>query len=178
MFQDPRPIAPSPPRTLIPNVQSVPNVISFKSLIEKLSLPVLLLTVKKEETYSKAELKKKLGELEGMEQFKAVFLFNEGADLNDLFMLVWLIGGNIEPERDVTILNTQNGNKTILVDATIKTLQHDHFGRDWPNVVTMNEEAIAVIDGKWTGLGLGRFQPSPSLKYKLLEMGAGATYTC
>jgi 4-hydroxy-3-polyprenylbenzoate decarboxylase len=175
--QPSNPLVPSYPRTLIPNVLSVPNVIRCTNLIETQSLPVLLLTVKKEETYNKKDLEKELAELEGMEQFKAVFLFNDSADLKDLFMLVWLVGGNLEPDRDISNVNTPSGTSFVLVDATIKTHQHDHFKREWPNVVTMDNDTISVVDEKWTELGLGDQLPSPSLKIKPLVMGAGATFT-
>jgi 4-hydroxy-3-polyprenylbenzoate decarboxylase len=109
-------------------------------------------------------------------QLKVVLLFDDGVDLNDLFSLMWLLGGNLEPDRDISILNTPSGNTFILVDATFKTLQHDQFRRDWPNIVTMDNQTIAAIDNMWKELGLGEFLESPSLKYKLLVKGVGATF--
>ena len=105
---------------------------------------------------------------------KLVFIFNEGADLTDEFTLVWLLGGNLEPDRDVTVLNFKNGNQTVLVDATFKTGKHDNFKRDWPNVVTMDKKTILAIDKKWNELGLGELIQSPSLKFLSLVKGAGA----
>jgi 4-hydroxy-3-polyprenylbenzoate decarboxylase len=159
----------------IPIVLNVPNVLSSKNLFEKLSLPVLLLTVKKDETYSKKELEKDLVNLSEAKQLKAVLLFDDGVDLNDLFSLMWLFGGNLEPDRDISLLNSPSGNTFILVDATFKTEQHDHFRRNWPNIVTMDDRTIAEIDKKWLELGLGEFLKSPSLKYNALVKGVGAT---
>jgi 4-hydroxy-3-polyprenylbenzoate decarboxylase len=161
---------------IVINVKGVPNVISFKSLFETHSLPVLLLTILKDETFSKKELEKELVNLPEAKQLKVVLLFDDGVDLNDLFSLMWLLGGNLEPDRDISILNTPSGNTFILVDATFKTLQHDQFRRDWPNIVTMDNQTIAAIDNMWKELGLGEFLESPSLKYKLLVKGVGATF--
>jgi len=155
----------------VPNVLSVPNVLNFKNLFETLHLPVLLLTILKDQTYTKNLLEKELAELAGMEHFKAVFLYDDGADLNDFFTLVWLLGGNLEPDRDITVVQTSANSSFALADATFKTPQHDNFPRDWPNVVTMDETTIAGIDRKWPALGLGPVISSPSLKYKTLVIG-------
>jgi hypothetical protein len=87
---------------------------------------------------------------------------------------MWLMGGNLEPERDISVLNTEAGRKTVLADATIKNPEHDLFTRDWPNIITMDDETIANIDKKWPGLGLGDLIQSPSWKYKPLVKGNGA----
>jgi len=154
--------------------EKLSGLTGYRDLYPELSLPVLLLSVDKDPTFSKKELESKLPGISGMERFKAVVLFNKEANLDDLFMLVWLVGGNLEPDRDISVCETAAGNRFIMVDATIKTPEHDHFQREWPNVVTMDEQTIAVIDKKWPELGLGEFQPSPSLKYKALVKGSGA----
>jgi 4-hydroxy-3-polyprenylbenzoate decarboxylase len=152
----------------------IPSVSGTRNLLSDLSLPALLLTVNKNDSFNKAELIDSLVQLRGIHLFKAVLLFNNGADLNDLFMLTWLLGGNLEPGRDISILSLQDGSKVVLVDATFKTLEHDHFHRDWPNIVTMDDQTIDTVDRKWQELGLGELIPSPSLKYKVLVHGAGA----
>ena len=124
--------------------------------------------------FSKQNLQNKLKQLTGLSHFKLVFIFNDGADLSDLFTLIWLIGGNLEPDRDISILNSENENSVVFVDATFKTESHDNFKRDWPNVVTMDDETISGIDKKWDELGLGEFIKSPSLKFKSLVKGGGA----
>ncbi len=118
--------------------------------------------------------RRELVKIPGMDAFKAVLLFDHGADLDDLFSLVWLLGGNLEPDRDISTLETGVGSRMMLVDATIKTLAHDHFQREWPNVVTMDDETIAAVDRKWPELGIGQLIPSPSLKFKPLVKGSGA----
>ena len=155
-------------------LKGISEVIDYKSLLDERSIPILLLNVKKDNEFDKQNLQKKLKQLTGLSKFKMIFIFNEGADLSDFFTLIWLIGGNLEPERDVSILNSVDENSTVFVDATFKTESHDNFKRDWPNVVTMDSETILGIDKNWDELGLGEFIKSPSLKFKSLVKGDGA----
>jgi len=152
------------------SIENITEIVQTKSLE---SVSALLLTVKKDKHFHKSQLEKKLSDVAGISAFEFVLIFNEGADLNDYFILLWLLGGNLEPERDVSIVET-NDSQIILVDATFKTEEHDNFKRDWPNVVTMDDKTISTIDKKWEELGLGEFIKSPSLKFKSLVEGDGA----
>ncbi len=152
------------------NFEALKKILEISDVKSLKGLPALLLTVKKDEQFEKEQLENKLSELEGISAFKFILTFNNGTDLNDSFTLLWLLGGNLEPDRDVKVL--QNG--TVLIDATFKTSHHDNFKRDWPNVVTMDTATISAIDNKWDALGLGAFIESPSLKFKLLVKGGGA----
>jgi 4-hydroxy-3-polyprenylbenzoate decarboxylase len=51
-------------------------------------------------------------------------------------------------------------------DGTIKTKELDNFQRDWPNIIVSDDTTIKAVDEKWDKLGLGKFLPSPSLKFK------------
>ncbi|KAF0238067.1 MAG: menaquinone biosynthesis [Prolixibacteraceae bacterium] len=155
-------------------LNSIPEISGTNYLRPGFSLPVLLLSVKKDENFRKQKLISQLLEIDGLAKFKVLLFCNEGADLNDLFTIMWLLGGNLEPDRDVSVFNTKDGVPVVFVDATFKTSEHDNFKRDWPNVVTMDDGTIAAIDKKWSGLGLGEFIESPSLKFKNLVKGEGA----
>ena len=155
-------------------LKTIPGIVGYKNLLDEKLIPVLLLNVKKNNEFNKENLQEKLIQLTGFSQYKMVFVFNEGADLSDFFTLIWLIGGNLEPERDISILNSADENSTVFVDATFKTEKHDNFKRDWPNVVTMDDKTIKEIDKKWDDFGLGEFIKSPSLKFKSLVKGDGA----
>lgn len=137
-------------------------------------LPVLLLTVDKKTGFSLPELVTQLSAMAEAAFFKAILLYDEGVPLGDLFTLVWLLGGNMEPQRDIRVVEFPSGKKGMVVDATIKTPGHDHFSRDWPNIVTMDSSTIDLIDQRWPSLGVGDPLPSPSLKYHGLVRGGGA----
>lgn len=51
-------------------------------------------------------------------------------------------------------------------DGTRKTKEFDDFHRDWPNIIVADDETIKAVDEKWEELGIGKFIPSPSLKFK------------
>ncbi len=156
------------------NFTSINGITGLSDLRESLSLPVLLLNVRKEAGYAKKYLIEQVLKNEGIQSFKVVLFFDDGADLNDLFTLFWLLGGNLEPARDISVLQTSDGHSVVFVDATFKTAGHDNFKRDWPNVVTMDEKTIAKVDKKLAELGLDEFIPSPSLRFKPLVKGEGA----
>ncbi len=155
-------------------LKSISEITEFNDLRSKFSLPVLLLGVKKDSEFVKQKLAEELLNIDGLTNFRIVVFFNEGADLNDLFTLMWLLGGNLEPDRDVSVSDSKSGNTVVFVDATFKTSEHDNFKREWPNVVTMDDKTISAIDKKWDELGLGDFIQSPSLKFKKLVKGEGA----
>lgn len=134
----------------------------------------MLASIKKGGNFRKSTFAEEVLKTKGIENYRIVLFFNEGADLTDLFSLFWLLGGNLEPDRYVDILKSENGSEIVFVDATFKTENHDNFKRDWPNVVTMNAETIDKVDKRWSELGLGEFISSPSLKYLPLVKGEGA----
>lgn len=136
--------------------------------------PLLLFTVKKEGDFSRKELAEAFCAVSGAASFKAVVLFDEGTPLDDLFTLVWLTGGNLDPERDMELVEPSPGIKSVIVDATVKTPEHDQFRREWPNIVTMDDATIKAVDDRWATLGLGDLLPSPSLKLRHLVRGTGA----
>lgn len=155
-------------------LEKLPEITGFCDLNNKLQIPVLLIKIKKDNSYSKRKLMTEMLATALPEMYSMVVMFNNGTDLEDLFMTMWLLGGNLEPMRDVTIETGINGDEIVFVDATFKTESHDNFQRDWPNVVTMDEKTITSIDKKWNELGLGEFIKSPSLKYLSLVKGVGA----
>ncbi len=156
------------------NLKNIPGITGWKNLSGNTPLPLLLMNVKKDAAFSKDNLRSALGKIVGIQAFKAILMVDDGVRLEDLFGLVWLAGGNLDPRRDISLLKERQEPPVMLVDATFKTRHHDHFSRDWPNIVTMDEKTIAAIDRKWNDLGTGPFIKSPSLKFLPLVKGSGA----
>ncbi len=161
-------------KNILPDFSQIKEIAKWHDLQQDYGFPALLIAVKKGENFRKSALVNSVLKTSGIENYRIVLLFNKGADLTDLFSLFWLLGGNLEPDRDIDILKMESGFEVVFVDATFKTENHDNFKRDWPNVVTMNAETIEKIDKRWAELGLGEFIPSPSLKYLPLVKGEGA----
>jgi 4-hydroxy-3-polyprenylbenzoate decarboxylase len=100
---------------------------------------------------------------------KLTCVFDNEVDIDDFEMCLWLVGGNVDPAYDCRI---KNG--SLLIDARCKA-GSEGFHRPWPNVLCMSDFVIETIDEKWDKLELGKFIPSPSLKYKSLVKNEGAT---
>ena len=100
---------------------------------------------------------------------KSIVIFDDEVDLTDYETCAWLAGNNVDPAADCKIYDGQ-----LIVDATSKINRKD-FYRPWPNPVCADYRTIARIDEKWNELKIGEFIPSPSLRYKHLERGEGAT---
>jgi len=152
----------------------IEEVTAYKNLFKEIELPALLLSVKKNDAFDIENVIDQILNIEGISGFQFILFFNEGADLDDLFTLMWLLGGNLEPDRDIQVKKVKIGEKIIFVDSTFKTLKNDNFKRNWPNVVTMDNKTIKAIDEKWESLNLGDLIESPSLKFKSLIIGDGA----
>jgi 4-hydroxy-3-polyprenylbenzoate decarboxylase len=90
-------------------------------------------------------------------------------------LVAWLAANNIDPVRDCFhITDKTNGTPALVIDATRKTAKYDHFLRDWPNVIVMDDQTIRNVDRKWPSLGLGPLLSSPSITFKTLVFNTGA----
>jgi 4-hydroxy-3-polyprenylbenzoate decarboxylase len=97
---------------------------------------------------------------------RVVVRFDEAVDVQDLHTCIWLLGNNIDPERDCKIVNGQ-----LLIDATLNAAK---MQRPVPNVVCTSDEIIRRVDSKWETLGIGSFVPSPSKLRAALNPNAAA----
>ncbi len=79
----------------------------------------------------------------------------------------------MDPKRD-NILVHHHDKVSIAFDGTRKTKEFDGFQRDWPNILASDQATIDKIDSMWDKLGLGKFIPSPSLKYQKQLYKGGA----
>ena len=106
---------------------------------------------------------------------KMILYVEHTVDANDLPTALWRFCNNLDPKRDSHIskrpisnlkLTTPNYSACIGFDGTRKTKEFDDFNRDWPNIIVADDATIAAVDAKWNELNIGKFIPSPSLKFK------------
>jgi len=88
---------------------------------------------------------------------------------NEISDIVWQVGNNIDPSFDCKIIHN-----ILVIDGTKKTKSSNNMTRPWPNIIVADNETIQMVDNKWQSLGLGKFIPSPSLRYMHLIVGYGA----
>ena len=97
-------------------------------------------------------------------------------DVFDIEQVTWIFANNIEPLRDCYIIPGKNENETshLAIDGTRKRANIDNFKRNWPDIVTSDEETIKLVDSRWDAYGIGKFIESPSKKYAPLIMSKTA----
>lgn len=84
----------------------------------------------------------------GREEARGVRLIavvDHETDPTDFEDVMWTLLNNIDPERDVRILDAPDG-PTFAVDGTPK-LPEEGFTRDWPDKIVMTEEVRRKVDG-------------------------------
>jgi 4-hydroxy-3-polyprenylbenzoate decarboxylase len=146
------------------------NINSFfdKHLIKNFNLnllndniPILIISVNRSENVDVIE---KINDLFKINDpggfFRLILAVDHTVDPGDLYMVVWQVLGNTDPQRD----HKFNSTSSVLIDGTIKAYRKGGFPRRWPNVVCSNIETISAIDQKWESLGIGSLIQSPSIK--------------
>ncbi len=95
---------------------------------------------------------------------KIICIFDKEVDVQDLSQVLWRLGNNIDPERDIFFTRgpvdaldhaapmTHYGSK-MGIDCTRKWPE-EGFERDWPEVIQMDPEVRKKIDALWPKLGL------------------------
>ncbi|MGZ3882307.1 MAG: UbiD family decarboxylase, partial [Flavisolibacter sp.] len=135
-------------------------------------IPVLVVSVEKNRKGHLRELHQQISEMAEIESVKVVLYVEHTVDANDLAVALWRFCNNLDPKRDYNLvqrpskINPSKNFACLGLDGTIKTKELDNFQRDWPNIIVSNDETIRSVDEKWERLGLGKFLPSPSLKFK------------
>ncbi len=141
------------------------------SLLNK-EIPCLVISVEKNKPGHLSELHKTICQYQDIETIKMILYVEHTVDANDLTVALWRLCNNMDPKRDVILVqrpSLSNTNKTfacIGFDGTIKTQEMDNFQRDWPNIIVADDQTIELVDTKWDSLGMGEFISSPSLKFK------------
>ena len=101
-----------------------------------------------------------------------VVVFDKRASKMSAEELLWLGAANTEPSRDFALCGS-----TLFIDARPKHhTANDKNPPRWPNIVTADEDTIARVDNRWSKYGIGEFIPSPSLRYRELQLSEGAQW--
>ncbi len=160
-------------RSLLEKFSEIKKVNS--SLLKK-EIPCLIISVKKNRKGHIKELHEQICSLEDSKGIKMILYVEHTVNANDLPTALWRFCNNLDPKRDHILYKkeeTTNKQPTntlysscIGFDGTRKTKELDDFHRDWPNIIVADDATINAVDDKWNDLGIGKFIPSPSLKFK------------
>jgi 4-hydroxy-3-polyprenylbenzoate decarboxylase len=95
---------------------------------------------------------------------KCVVVVDEWVDVHDYNQVVWQLGANVDPGRDVVLSSgpldqldhapsLQSLGGKIGFDATAKW-PGEGYDRGWPEVARMSTEVRAQVDARWASLGI------------------------
>jgi 4-hydroxy-3-polyprenylbenzoate decarboxylase len=155
--------------------EKFPEIHHVNTSLLKKEIPCLIISVKKNRKEHIKELHEQIFSLNEMVGVKMILYVEHTVDANDLPTALWRFCNNLDPKRDshinkrpTTNLKLQTSNYTACIgfDGTRKTKDFDDFNRDWPNIIVADHATIVAVDAKWNELGIGKFIPSPSLKFK------------
>ena len=146
-----------------------PEIRCVNAELLKSEIPCLVISVEKNKVGHIRSLHQSVSNLPGLKGVKIILYVEHTVNALDLPTALWRFCNNVDPKRDEVLCTIEEGNKYTAIlglDGTIKTKELDGFQRDWPNIIVADDETIVAIDNKWKDLGIGKFIPSPSLRYK------------
>ena len=143
-------------------------------LISKHQIPIVVVSVSKFEGVVVKNVLMDLCLHQKMAQVRSIVAVDVDAILNDMNIIAWFTASNVDPNRDIWIVDSEMDDGKVAIDATRKAYASDNFLRQWPNVVVMDGQTISNVNSKWDKLGMGPFIESPSAKFQCLSMGKGA----
>ncbi|GAB3412422.1 menaquinone biosynthesis decarboxylase [Niabella aquatica] len=159
-------------------LQAFPEIRFLNTTLLEHSIPCIVVSVQKNRTGHIKELHDAISGLPALKGVKMILYVEHTVNAQDLPTALWRFCNNLDPKRD-HFMHQQaesNGkyNAILGLDGTIKTKELDGFERDWPNIIVADNETITSVNAKWKDLGIGKFIPSPSLKYKSQMYGEKA----
>lgn len=153
-------------RIFLPLIQlNVPEIIDMNLPVEATFHNVAFVKIRKKYPGHAFKVMNAVWGLGGLAFTKMVFVFDEDCDIQNLQEVLFRIGANCDPGRDV--LHTRGpvdqldhasqyegfGGK-IGFDCTHKWPGEGGFQRDYPKLITMSPDVVAKVDGMWSRLGL------------------------
>jgi 4-hydroxy-3-polyprenylbenzoate decarboxylase len=152
-------------RIFLPLVRlQLPEIVDMNLPVEGVFHNLAIVSIKKQYP---AHARKVMHALWGLGQMmfaKIIVVFDERVNIQDLSEVLWRLGNNIDPQRDiefalgpVDILDHASrlpgfGSK-MGIDAT-KKLPGEGFDREWPDEIRMSPEVVRKIDELWAKLKL------------------------
>jgi len=153
-------------------LKTFPEIKGINFSLTQNEIPCLVVSVQKNKKEHVKKLHESICGIRSIEGIKMILYVEHTVNVNDLPVALWRFCNNLDPKRDSFIVKKQSSFHSdkyvacIGFDGTLKTKQFDDFYRDWPNIIVADDTTILSIDEKWERLGLGKFIPSPSLKFK------------
>lgn len=152
------------------------EIMEINTNLLKENISFVFISIEKKYKNHVKELSSKIFENQAFKYVKFLIFLDYPVDIFDIEQATWIFANNIEPYRDCFIFEakTNNEHSHIAIDGTRKRADIDNFKRDWPDIVTSDQDTIKLVDQKWQKYEIGEFISSPSEKYKHLILSKTA----
>ncbi|MDO8671877.1 MAG: menaquinone biosynthesis decarboxylase [Dehalococcoidia bacterium] len=152
-------------RFFLPLLQMLlPEVVDMSMPLEGVFHNIVIFSIKKSYPGQAKKVMYAIWGLMLMMLTKTIIIVDEGTNVQDLGEVIWRVGNNVDPRRDVVIIDgpldaldhsspTPHYGSKMGIDATKKTAIDGH-PRPWPNDIVMDPEIKRRVDAKWKSLGL------------------------
>jgi len=147
-------------RIFLPLLQKIlPEVIDINLPVEGIFHNFCFVKIKKEYPGQAQKVMHGIWGLGLMMFTKIIAVFDEDVNIHDMSEVIWRIGNNIDPKRDITFAYgpvdalehaspIPNYGSKMGIDATRKR-KSDGFMRDWPDDIVMNDEVKELVERRW-----------------------------
>ncbi|MCX6346160.1 MAG: menaquinone biosynthesis decarboxylase [Armatimonadetes bacterium] len=152
-------------RIFLPLVKSqLPEIVDMNLPVEGIFHNLALISIKKRYPMQARKVVNALWGLGQMMFTKIIAVFDEDVDVQNMSEVIWRLGSNIDPRRDVFFSDgpvdaldhaapqSLYGSK-MGIDATKKIPGEGH-DRPWPDDIKMSPDVAAKIDSIWNELGI------------------------
>lgn len=152
-------------RIFLPLIRmQLPEIVDINLPIEGVFHNLALVSIRKRYPGHARKVMHALWGLGQMSSTKIIVVFDEDVNVQDLSEVLWRMGNNLDPQRDiefvvgpVDILDHASrapglGSK-MGIDATRK-LRGEGFDREWPDEIKMSDHVKRKIDEIWEQLGI------------------------
>lgn len=153
-----------------------PEIKDVNTKILKYNISLIFISIDKSRKNQVKETSEQIFKLNEFKKVKFLIIVDYPVNIFDIEQATWIFANNIEPLRDCFIFKSTNPDEVshISFDGTRKRSDIDNFKRDWPDIVTSDEETVSLVDSKWKLYKIGKFIESPSKKYHHLILSKKA----
>ena len=153
-------------RIFLPLIKAqLPEIVDMNLPVEGIFHNLAFVSIRKRYPMHARKVIQALWGLGQMMFTKIIVVFDEDVDVQDTSEVLWRLGSNVDPKRDITFSEgpvdaldhaapqALFGSK-MGIDATRKLPEEGH-NREWPEDIRMSPEVRTKIDSIWGELGIG-----------------------
>ena len=153
-------------RIFLPLIKSqLPEIVDMNLPVEGIFHNLAFVSIRKRYPMQAQKVINALWGLGQMMFTKIIVVFDEDVDVQNMSEVLWRLGSNIDPRRDVTFsrgagrcARSRRAAGAVRLEDGYRCHKEDrgeNHHRDWPEDIMMSPEVVEKIDGIWGELGIG-----------------------